>query len=399
MNEVQRDSLKRKYVWNLTMDEVDWICRNLHMNRYVEMALRTIHTSCLPLNKSLHLRPKAVPDCLLDPVQKLIRLSPYIGNADPATTHCNATYYSFELFRALGSVSAQDLERTILLLTTLAYIPLLAERNNGLLIWKYPVVRDKTSIEPLFAMIQGELNIDTFVRLANQTWGLKVTKDTDPTEQLFHFIIAAVPSIIIEIENAIEPEKALEAFKNVERAMFHHEYKNDLGGLKGYRGTLRNPDQMRYRNTLYLYGGNHLERMKRLDEAFLWYTKDIYFLDLPEMFDFYLTSLKTIERLLCAYHITSGKTETVLFKDLIDHCIIATFHNAAKYAREVLDYIAVNPGTDLNAERISQDPSGKYLLYAGEASRELFLIAILYARIVFQMDCQYIDYARFFIFD
>ena len=65
-------NLGKKKVWDLTLDEIEYVYNNLHMNNYVYAALNTFHKSNIPLNKLVKLRTKKIPSCLIEYAQKLI---------------------------------------------------------------------------------------------------------------------------------------------------------------------------------------------------------------------------------------------------------------------------------------------------------------------------------------
>jgi hypothetical protein len=134
--------------------------------------------------------------------------------------------------------------------------------------------------------------------------------------------------------------------------------------------------------------------MKEYDTAFSWYTRDIYFKELPSLFGFYLTDMKTTERLLCAYNVKKrqGK-EDVFLKQLIFDCINQILMNAAQYAENIIEFIETHPEADLSLGRIPD--KGRYKLYAGEASRELFFLSLLYNNIINGIEYKDINYRKF----
>ena len=68
--------------------------------------------------------------------------------------------------------------------------------------------------------------------------------------------------------------------------------------------------------------------------------------------------------------------------------------NAANYAHTIIEFIQSHPGVDLSLGRIPDN--GRYKLYAGEASRELFLLSLLYNNIINSVEYEDINYNKFF---
>jgi hypothetical protein len=386
--------LRRKGVWDLSLEEIEYVHGALHMNEYVYAALKTCRSSSLPLGRSLALRTEAVPECLRQGARDLAALSPYLGNADPGTVRINSTYRCFEVLRNLRLVKREELGAAIETLAALAYVQLLSEKNDGLYIWKHPAVREPSRYERPFQGISESIDLAAYIDLVEADPGSGERPPISAMETVFRFIPPAAASVIAMIENEIGAEEALAAFRRIEGAMLRFEAEHGLGNRPGLPGNVLNPGQLRYRNTIYLYGGNHLERMGRAEEASSWYSRDIYFLDLPRLFGFYLTALKAIERLLCAYRVAPSSRELILLRELIDRCLLAAFGKAAEYADAVLRHIVSHPGMDLRVQRMPADCAEGYLLFGGEASREVFLIALLYNNIVNGVEYSRIDYGR-----
>jgi hypothetical protein len=152
---------------------------------------------------------------------------------------------------------------------------------------------------------------------------------------------------------------------------------------------------LRYRNTLYLYGGRFFEIRGENRKAFAWYTKDILSDKFLKQFGFYLTDLKTTERLVAAYRVPGNEKKRRALKELIDKCYLQALLNSAKYGKKILTYLAEHPQQDLMAVKIGSEPNNK-MLYMGEPSREVFLSALLYNWIVRGIAFTQIDYSRFF---
>ena len=392
--DIEAELLRRKGVWECSPEELEYAYRRLHVNEYVYAAIRTCRSSSLPLGRILAIKPEAVPGCILKEAQGLASLSPYIGNADTRTLRINSTYGCFELLRALRLVEEEELPAALETLAALAYIQLLSEKEDGIHIWKQPLIRAPGRYERLFEKIREPIDIRAFIELAEADLSPSGRPARNAMETIFQFIPSAVASVIAMIENGRGDEAALDAFKAIELAMLRYEAEQGLGNRPGLPGNILSPGQLRYRNTVYLYGGNLLERMGLAGEASSWYSRDLYFLGLPRLFGFYLTAMKTIERLLCAYRVAPPTRERFLLKELVDRCLLSAFGKASEYADMVLRHIVSHPGIDLGAQRMEAERPEGYLLYGGEASREVFLIALIYNRVINGVEYAELDYGR-----
>lgn len=383
--------LSNKKIWDLNLKEIEYSYKNLHMNNYVYASLKTYHESNPPLNKIISLKNSMIPRCLQEYSKKLVELSPYLGNDDPRTIRINYTYYAFNLFTMLKYIKLEEVPVITEFLATMAYIPIIAEKNDNILLWSYEVTRkmDESNIMK-FNLIKDKKNIDEilpFIILENENY--EEIKN-DPYIKIPTFVIRAATNIIIMSENNHNKEKITEAWENLESVMIANEYTDDPKKMIK-RG------QLRYQNTLYLYGGDFFRRINEYERAFSWYTRGIYFNELPDqIFKFYLTDMKTTERLILAYSILQNKKEKAFLKNLIDKCILQIFKNASEYSENILDFIGNNPGIDMSLARL---PDGdKFRLFSGEASREIFLISLLYNCFVNNIDFKNIQYDKFFIF-
>lgn len=386
-------NLQNKHVWDLTLDEIEHVYSNLHMNNYVYAALMTYYNSAIPLNRKVSLKKDNVPECLIEGAQRLIEISSEIGRSDANLVRTAYTFYAHQFFKSLRGVSKGQMEQTIDLLSALAYISIVADKNDGLLIWWPPVVRHKNKyITDRFDNIHENMDLDEFLKIPISSNEIINNRGISNKNLLIKFMHRAVESVIAMTENGVEKEKIAESYQNIERCMLKFERKNDMVESSG---DLREKNQMRYRNTLYLYGGNNFERMGNLPKAFLWYTKNIYSFEILDMFGYCLTDLKTCERLLCAFRAGAPENEVPFLKNLIDHALLRAFHVTAEYAEEILDAIMSTPDVNISAKTFVIDNRPRN--YAGEASREIFLIAILYNKIIRNIDYSNIDYKRFLI--
>ena len=385
--------LKGKHIWDLTPEEIKYLYNNIHLNNYIYAAFLCYHRSKKPLNKILTIKKEEIPLPLHEYTEKLVKLSPYLGNDDSRIIRINYTYYAYNLFKAFHRITKENVQKTIELLATLAYIPITAEKNDDFALWLHPVIRNPDDrINKLYNAIKKEIDIPSFLELCLFNNEKIDEYINSPLRSTFLFM-RAVQSIIIMTENNEDRKKIAEAWKNVEYNMIRHEREHGLRGSE-YKGNIKRSGQIRYRNTIYLYGGDFFRRMKDYDTAFEWYTKDIYVKELPDLFGFYLTDMKTTERLLCAYKIAKERGGDSFLKDLIASCMQKILKNTAMYADNILDFIAAHPGVDISLSRIPDN--GRYKLYAGEASREIFLISLLYNNIMNEVKYEDIDYRKFF---
>lgn len=402
---MDNQELRGKDVWELTPDQIEFIYRHRHMNNYVYAGLMTYHSSRMPQGRVVRLKKELVPECLHDGATNLLGLSPYLGNDDPRTVRINYTYHAFELLSMFEQLKAEELPQVVELLAALAYLPIVAEKNDGLPLWMNPAIRTRDpETERVFDSIGPEIDLKQFIRqpLWRNDPGIQDDQsDRAPSLLLYYFMPRAVQSILVMIENGVDSERAAAAFRDVERNMLRYEREQGIGGAPEFRrlGNVKYPGNVRYRNTLYLYGGNHFERMGRAAEAFDWHTRDILITDLPDIFWFYLTSLKTCERLFCALRGAPPQKETVLLRDLIERCMHRALCSASSHAHKVRQHIADNPQADLTAIRFFVNQARTQdLLYAGEAAREVFLASLLYNRIVNGVPYSDIDYATYLEF-
>jgi hypothetical protein len=210
---------------------------------------------------------------------------------------------------------------------------------------------------------------------------------------IFRFVPRAIFSLIVLMENGDDPQL-------IERALFHAEqairkYEHDNGYSDTNSTKIRHQGQLRYRNTIYLYGGMFFEKQRMYDRAIDWYLKDINNPELPETsFGFFLTDMKTTERLISAYPLITNKEIKSNLKDLIHRCLVQINKGATNHSLTIFDFLKSHPSADLRNESLYLN--GRRLLYAGEPSREVFFISLLYNKFILGTDYQDIDYTRFF---
>ena len=300
----------------------------------------------------------------------------------------------FELYAELPPSRPAEIPRLGRLLAALAFLPLIAERNDGFALWWHPPVRP---IEPIHAdlmsLMRGPCSYEEAYRRFESQATRRGARPEQPVSLLYVITIMLVQAIILMMENGAPQEETLHAFRGAEAAMRDFEDRHGLGGLRDVPLGLKNPEQLRYRNTLYLYGGNLLERMGRHEEAVSWYLRDIDdHVDLPRSLGFYMTAFKTCERLLSAYRIDSRHPRVrATLLALIHKALVKSFDQTRKYGEETLAMVDAHPNLDLSQPKLELQE--RTVLYAGEASREPLLIALLYRNMVQGVPYRDTDYS------
>ncbi len=390
-------NLKGKMVWDLSLYEIEYVYRNLHMNNYVYAALKTYHTSSPPLNRPVSLRANTIPAYLRVPIDRLLRFSPYIGKYDPSFVRAGITYCTYQLYSVLNQVQLENVSLVAQLLAACAYLAIYSDKNDNVSLWKKKVVRSNTeyTIAVMEKLLEPVVDVE---EICMMPWLYKYKNVSEGGHgdlvNIFKFVPRAITTIIILIENGYDPQLIERALLNVEQAMRTYEHKYEFIDHNS-PVRIRDPEQFRYRNTLYLYGGMFFEKQGWHDRAVDWYLKDINFPELPTVFNNnYLVDIKAIERLISAYSLTTNKEMQSNLKDLINHCFVQAAHDAAKYNRMVLKYFKSHPSSDMRFLFIH--PDNRRTVYGGEASREVYFISLLYNKFILGTDYQDIDYARFF---
>jgi len=392
-------NLNGKTVWDLSLDEIEYAYRNLHMNHYVYAALKTYHTSSPPLNRSVYLRSNTIPPYLRSSVERLLELSPYIGKYDPSFVRAGITYCTYLMYSVLDQVQLEDISLVAQLLAACAYLPIVSERNDNILVWNKKVVRNKNRhskaiieklLEPVVDIEEvGKMPLPLFSGF--NTGGNELPHGH--IKNLIRFVPKALFSIIVLMENGDDPQMIERVLYNTEQAM--RTYEHDHGHLDTSSKNKRRVEQIRYRNTIYLYGGMFFEKQKMYDRAIDWYLKDINNPELPDSsFGSFMTDMRTTERLISAYPLITNKEIQSNLKDLIHRCLFKITKGAAECGHFILDYLKSHPSTNLRNANLYL--KGRRLSYGREGSREVYFISLLYNKFILGVDYQDIDYARFF---
>jgi len=383
-------------VWELNPDQLEQVYGRCHMNNYVHAALITVNTGKWPRHRTLKVVPGKFSTEMEEAVNSLLRFASQLtAPRDPRAMRIKLALALYRFYRTLPDEAdaLASLSDLMQLMAGLAFLPLVAEKNDRFPLWWHPPVRPLKEIRrrELAVILKGFRHEDLI-----DFYGEKISqycKEPDrPISLLFSLTIRLVSTIIIMMENGVFPEIALTAFRKVEEAMLDIEYRHQLGNRPGMALNIEGINQIRYRNTLYLYGGNLLERMGRIEEAREWYLKDIDNPDLPGHLDFYLTALKTCERLLCAYRTLGGAEDGKLLA-LLNRSLARSLEKTRDYGRKVLDIVEHRPELDLSLPKIQL--GAKQILFSGEANREPLLAALLYQRMVKGIPYSETDYSLF----
>ena len=393
-------NLEKKMVWDLSLEEIEYIYRHRHMNPYVYAALKTYHTSCPPLNRPVYLRPNTIPPYLRAITEKLLEFSPQIGHEDPSYVRAGITFYTYNLYTVLDQVQLEDVPLVVQLLSALAYLSICSEKNDKLPpwkyqpLWKYQVIRvkDKTSDAIIEKLLKPKVDFKRIAIMPPYGGEARDKHYYGDGAYMNVFMKNVMSSIIICMENGDDPLMIEVALLNAERAM--RAYVQDFGL------TLCENIQIVIRcyNTLYFYGGTFFEKQGQYDRAVEWYLKDIYEPALPGLFDSrdHLKVLKIITRLISAYHlISSDQPMKRDLKNLIDRSFINSFTIMAAYAHRVFEAFQLHPESDVRKSNLVE-ADNKSLLYAGETSRDVYFCSLLYNKFVLGTDYGDIDYTRFF---
>ncbi len=388
------DSLhfRDKTLWALSQRECDFVYQHLHMDNYVYLAFRAQsekwgHKALDELSASDFSIPAFY--------EELSRFRDLIAQKDPVEStpfRVAVTTNGYRLFSNLNRIQKEQLKATLTTLHALTPVSISADKNDEFPIWDHPIVRAYSpERQMVFNKIRQGISPESFFKLPSiaQTRWNQFDAIFSPIEE---YVIRCVEHIIITIENTGNTPEVSQAFCAVEHQMLDYENKYGIGNRNMYPCNMKNPYQIRYRNTLYLYGGNHFQRRSKFGEAFEWYTKDIYSLDVLDISFFYLTTLKTCERFLCSIALAPFVNQpTGGLVNILDNLLLVAFEDLSQYSKEVVAFISANPQADLIGLNIpcqySRGAKEVGMHFAGEAAREMYLIASLYVYTILKQPC------------
>ena len=384
------EMLGAESVWDLNDEQVDAFYRLRHMNNYVHAGLTVVRRSPWPRGRAQRWAGAPIDEAFEHALNELLTCVPLLGpGQDTRAARIEVTRRAFSLYRALPDVSVGRLPTLIRAMAAVAYVPLVAERNDGFPLWWHRPARAIRPVQRrIFAAMLRDVRYESMLDTFADAMTVRGAVPGQPHTILAAVTIELVAAIIVMLENGVLPEVALQATQNVVRAMRAYEDRHGLTGPASELGVAE-PGQLRYRNTLYLYGGNLLERMGRRDQARRWYLADIDTPELPRHLSFYLTAFKTAERLMSAYRVGDPPERARLTLPILrvwQRCLVQT----RKYARQLLAVMDEQPGLDLAAPKVRV--GGRSLLIAGEACREPLLAALLFGAFVNGVDYAHVDY-------
>lgn len=368
-------TLRGRHLWDLTWEETEFVYERLHMNGYVHAAAAVVH-GAPPAGRSVRVNENSVPAPLADAAQALANLSVRLGASNPTRLRIDATLMVHRLFTAFRTIERADIPAAMGLLSALAYIPVLAEKNDGVMIWPAPVVRDVSpGIARNAESLARGLDLELLVACGPN---VRVFHPADATaaSSLFVYVQAGVETLLTQTENGADPEAVADGFRNLEKAMMDYERR------QGMHTTVTEPMhflQRRSRHSLYLYGANHMERMGRGEEALAWYLRDMWVDDDACLTGNHLTDLRAMERLLCACRLLPSGHARVGAARALEVCLPTICHAAAEHSIRTFELLRRSPTLDLTAERW---PLGDtFWLFGGPARRELFLFALMWCEV------------------
>jgi len=382
-------------VWEMSPALVEYAYRHRHLNTYVYAALLVAKTSSWPREGRFRLRRGLYDSRVENIVDQILALLPAIrSGADPRRTRLALTQLLNELYVALPRLSLPEVPSHMSLLAALVFISLAADRADSIPLWFHPPVR--VMDRDMLRRFQHTLEPFDFEALSDGPHAEELIKRgvqfDIPESVVTAATILFVQAIIFAVENGKKPETVRRAYQNVEQAMRRFETSHGLHLGPGECLDARRAGLLRYRNTLYLYGGNHLERMGDTSEAKRWYLREIDTPELPEFLRFYLTGLKTTERLLRAHTVAQNPLRPFL-RRLIERSLVVCQLRARHYCAEVLETRRSAPGIDWSWPRVQT--GSKLLFFGGEATREPLLAALIYCRVVQGVRYANTDYSIF----
>jgi hypothetical protein len=381
-------------VWDLTLDEIEELRSRRHLNSYVHAGLLA-PLSAWPKTRC-RIIPGLYPPTLEAAANRVLDAVPRLGrsSSDEERSHLRiqVTRRLHELYASLPELGPQDVPPVMRLLASLAFVVLQAEREDGMALWLSPPVRPLDPLRKrLFSLLLEPLALEDALPYWRDELERGNVAIDQPKLQVFALSMRLVQPILVLLENGVLHELAARAFANVERAMVDFERRHGLGQRPGMLLNVQRTDQLRYRNTVYLYGGNLLQRMRRPHEARAWYLRDIDSPDLPGAMRGALTSFKTCERLLSACEITPEAERSSLVA-LIHRSLAAALKLTCTSARELIERIDRHPEADLRPAWI--ELGGQRRLFGSEACREPLLAALLYQKMVRRVAYADTDYSH-----
>jgi hypothetical protein len=392
---VNLKELKSKGIWDLTLDEIEYVYNNLHMNNFIYAALKMYHESNPPLDKIVRIKKEIIPECLHEYAEKLVGLSPYLGNDDARVLRINYKYYTYNLFRKLKNIKIDEIPEIMNFFSSLSYIPIITEKNTNIDLWGLTVVRELTGeMKKQFKVLISNPDINDFLKIMLSGHDTIKYNNLNKYKRVFKVNRWSIPIIIGSCENNIDNKKLEKAWGNMECIMLLLENYNNID-----TNNKIHPSQIQYRNSLYLYGGDFFRRIGEYKKAFEWYIKDVDLeksINKPSAFPI---KTRTIERLLFAYSVGKKINMDINhIKDIIDKKLFLLFQDISIIYNKLIYYIK-KLNLDLSEEKFlilnTDEKDFIYKIYTKEQCREFFLLALLYNNIINKIDYKDIGYNKF----
>ena len=382
-----------KSVWDLTPEQIDYVFKNLHMNNYIRTGLLMVKDSQWPRQGTWRIAPGIFTEEFGLAVDELLSFVNEVSHSkDSRATRLSMTQAVYELYRDMPDFEPAQMPDVMRLFASLLFIVLVGENNDRLPLWGHPLVRklfpeQKSEFAQMLEPFTLESICDNFSEKMRKERGCDPER---PITYLFGIVTKLVQTIIFLTENGVLPELASKAYRNLDNAMIEFEDKHALGGRPGMTLNMAAHGQMRYRNTLYLYGGQHFERTGDTETAIDWYLRDIDSDDLPGEMGFYMTGFKTCERLLCAYHLADEKKKETL-RGLVNATIASTLAQTRDYSTTLLKILDENPGVNLAVPKYKI--GNRTWFFGNESTREPMMIGALYREFVEGVSYAQTDYS------
>ena len=361
-------------VWDLTLEEIEELHTKRHLNNYVHAGLLVPLLSAWPSSPTRSLT-RVDPYLYYLPIEQaaaalLGHVPELLDGSDHSGTRLRVTRDLFRLYRSLPVLDADHVPAIMRLFASLAFIILKAERNDNMPLWIPSPIRKAypTHDNTFLRLLRPDVTLEDLLPFWKDEFE-KSKIEMLPARLVFPLTMRSVQAILIMVENGTSHTVAAEALVNLEHAMLDYEQRHKLLG------------SIRYRNTLYLYGGNMFQRMGRLDTAYAWYLKHIDYPELPKQFkgSGFMIPLKTCERLITACEIAPVGERPRLIS-LTNATLAVVLGMARAYAQDILSEIDKYPEADLRPAWVKLGE--KSWLYGGEACREPVLASLLYQKMV-----------------
>lgn len=390
-NETYIQRLKGKNLTDYSLEELEYIKENLHINNFVYYVRKYLLETGSRHQAYGTPASSRIPGSFIGSTEKIIEIFNTREGKKPSDLIRELSHFTHEFLSGFKNVGETEISEVMNFLATLAPIHMIMEEEADLHIWNFKPIRD---IDPSYARIFYDLyhnDIDPR-RISNYQWyRTDSLEDAEWRErdqnELMKFIQRCMQSVIAHMENGYEETSISKALKNLYDDYHRIEQEQDFAN---FDHLPVNYVIQRPRNTLLLYGGQFFQRIGELETAYDWYTKDIMSEAFLGKLNYYMTDYKTAERLMMAYTIRPG----VEVKNQMDEILRRALFNAALNSREIL-YLLENQTASIKGEDIFYR-KGKMRNYMGQATREIFIMALMYRVLIENNQLTDTGYRHFF---